>query len=313
MLAPNPVASHPDTEGDIVASALPLPSGVTGELESPILIYPLPSRVTGEMESPILNKGSQWENQNRFSPLFELGNEMGTDQINEEEEGVISSSGEGPGCSPSAAMKPKVGLDLPFLVTEVGCVDITPLALWDPYYVSDLVTLEEDLVGSSMEEELEPSEWCMCTPTNTRRLNVRTLGIFNQALLGKWLRRSREEMIKWFLQKIGHEGLNNLLMAYEDKSGYALCAFSFALGPNAEPITFLGRTPFHLDNLPRHLTRGPNDFGWDPIFQPDGYEQTYAEMPKEEKNNISHRSKALALVKSHFTEVGYTFQIDPSV
>lgn len=38
-------------------------------------------------------------------------------------------------------------------------------------------------------------------------------------------------------------GLNNLLMAYEDKSAYALCAFSFSLGPNTEPITFLGKTP----------------------------------------------------------------------
>lgn len=37
-------------------------------------------------------------------------------------------------------------------------------------------------------------------------------------------------------------GLNNLLMAYEDKSAYALCAFSFALGPDIEPITFLGKT-----------------------------------------------------------------------
>ncbi|KAK7855307.1 inosine triphosphate pyrophosphatase [Quercus suber] len=109
-------------------------------------------------------------------------------------------------------------------------------------------------------------------------------------------------------QSLKLDCLNNLLMAYEDKSGYALCAFSFALGPNAEPITFLGRTPGKI--VP---PRGPNDFGWDPIFQPDGYEQTYAEMPKEEKNNISHRSKALALVKSHFTEVGYTFQINPSV
>ncbi|XP_040988472.1 inosine triphosphate pyrophosphatase isoform X1 [Juglans microcarpa x Juglans regia] len=96
--------------------------------------------------------------------------------------------------------------------------------------------------------------------------------------------------VKWFLQKLGHEGLNNMLMAYEDKSAYALCAFSFALGPNAEPITFLGRTPGKI--VP---ARGPNDFGWDPIFQPDGYEQTYAEMPKEEKNKISHRSKALDL------------------
>lgn len=36
---------------------------------------------------------------------------------------------------------------------------------------------------------------------------------------------------------------------------------------------------------------------------------SYAEMPKEEKNKISHRYKSLALVKSHFSEAGYTFQI----
>ncbi|KAJ6705039.1 INOSINE TRIPHOSPHATE PYROPHOSPHATASE/HAM1 PROTEIN [Salix purpurea] len=112
---------------------------------------------------------------------------------------------------------------------------------------------------------------------------------------------------KWFLQKIGHEGLNNLLMAYEDKSAYALCAFSFALGPDAEPITFLGKT---LGKIV--AARGPNDFGWDPIFQPEGYEQTYAEMPKDEKNKISHRSRALDLVKSHFAEAGYIFETNDS-
>ncbi|CAN6551967.1 inosine triphosphate pyrophosphatase [Malus sylvestris] len=109
--------------------------------------------------------------------------------------------------------------------------------------------------------------------------------------------------IKWFLQKLGHEGLNNLLMAYEDKSAYALCSFSFTTGPSVEPITFLGKTPGRI--VP---ARGPTDFGWDPVFQPDGYEQTYAEMPKEEKNKISHRFRALALVKSHFAEAGYTFE-----
>ncbi|KAF5195223.1 Inosine triphosphate pyrophosphatase [Thalictrum thalictroides] len=113
--------------------------------------------------------------------------------------------------------------------------------------------------------------------------------------------------IKWFLQKVGHEGLNNLLLAYEDKSAYALCVFSLALGPNVEPLTFLGKTPGKI--VP---ARGPNDFGWDPVFQPDGYEQTYAEMPKEEKNKISHRSRALSLVKAHFVEAGYSFQTDPS-
>lgn len=114
--------------------------------------------------------------------------------------------------------------------------------------------------------------------------------------------------IKWFLQKIGHEGLNNMLLAYEDKSAYALCVFSLALGPNEEPLTFLGQT---LGKIV--LPRGPNDFGWDPIFQPEGYDQTYAEMPKEEKNKISHRSRALALVKDHFAETGYIFKTETSI
>lgn len=111
--------------------------------------------------------------------------------------------------------------------------------------------------------------------------------------------------IKWFLQKTGHEGLNNILKAYEDKSAYAMCVFSLALGPTIEPITFTGKTQGKI--VP---PRGPNDFGWDPIFQPEGYEQTYAEMPKEEKNKISHRSRALEKVKSHFAASGYRFQMD---
>uniref|UniRef100_A0A7N0TBE7 Inosine triphosphate pyrophosphatase n=1 Tax=Kalanchoe fedtschenkoi TaxID=63787 RepID=A0A7N0TBE7_KALFE len=113
--------------------------------------------------------------------------------------------------------------------------------------------------------------------------------------------------IKWFLQKTGHEGLNNLLMAYEDKSAYALCIFSLALGPGVEPLTFIGKTEGKI--VP---ARGPNEFGWDPIFQPDGFEQTYAEMSKEVKNKISHRYRALARVKSHFAKTGYVFQTDES-
>ena len=38
---------------------------------------------------------------------------------------------------------------------------------------------------------------------------------------------------------------------------------------------------------------GKKGFGYDPIFQPDGYDVTFAEMGMEEKNKISHRAKAL--------------------
>lgn len=41
----------------------------------------------------------------------------------------------------------------------------------------------------------------------------------------------------------------------------------------------------------RHGTDG---FGYDPVFRPDGYDVTFAEMSLEEKNRISHRGKAVA-------------------
>lgn len=47
---------------------------------------------------------------------------------------------------------------------------------------------------------------------------------------------------KWFLKELGHEGLNNMLAAYEDKSAQAVCTFAFCKGPGKEAILFEGRT-----------------------------------------------------------------------
>lgn len=44
------------------------------------------------------------------------------------------------------------------------------------------------------------------------------------------------------MKAIGHEGLNNLLVAYEDKSAKAVCTFGFSKGPGHEPILFQGIT-----------------------------------------------------------------------
>lgn len=37
---------------------------------------------------------------------------------------------------------------------------------------------------------------------------------------------------------------------------------------------------------------GKTTFGWDPVFLPDGFDQTYAELDKSVKNTISHRYTA---------------------
>jgi inosine triphosphate pyrophosphatase len=63
--------------------------------------------------------------------------------------------------------------------------------------------------------------------------------------------------IKWFLEKTGHEGLNNILAAYPDKSAYAQCVFAFSPRRGAEPLcplTFVGRT--EVINRQVNIVRG---------------------------------------------------------
>lgn len=48
--------------------------------------------------------------------------------------------------------------------------------------------------------------------------------------------------------------------------------------------------------------RGEEGFGYDPIFIPEGYEQTFAEMSAEEKNQISHRAIAVKKLAAFLLE-----------
>ena len=48
---------------------------------------------------------------------------------------------------------------------------------------------------------------------------------------------------------------------------------------------------------------GNNGFGYDPIFIPEGYEQTFGQLTNDIKFRISHRAKSLALTKAFLAEL----------
>ena len=78
------------------------------------------------------------------------------------------------------------------------------------------------------------------------------------------------------------------------------CAFHCVLAiawPDGEMAVYEGTAPGTLTWPPR----GTLGFGYDPVFVPQGMEQTFAEIDPEEKHRISHRADAFAkLVAEQF-------------
>lgn len=102
--------------------------------------------------------------------------------------------------------------------------------------------------------------------------------------------------IKWFVKWIGLSGLVDMLYKFENKGANAICTFGYCEGPNAEVKLFQGVTKGNIVD-----SRGPTDFGWDSVFEPEGFDQTYAEMDKKNKNTISHRFRALDKLRDFLT------------
>ncbi len=77
----------------------------------------------------------------------------------------------------------------------------------------------------------------------------------------------------------------------DERRGAAFVSACAVAGPSGE-IVVRGEWPGRIAREPR----GDGGFGYDPVFVPDGSDRTAAELSPEEKDAVSHRGRALALL-----------------
>lgn len=90
----------------------------------------------------------------------------------------------------------------------------------------------------------------------------------------------------YVMKTLGCDGILSLMKDEEDRRARFECVIGY-LG--AEKKVFKGVS----EGTITQEKRGKGGFGYDPIFQPEESERTYAEMSSAEKNKISHRGRAM--------------------
>ena len=101
-------------------------------------------------------------------------------------------------------------------------------------------------------------------------------------------------LIRSMLKAVGPAGICQMLQG--ERNAYALTAVGYHDGTQAH--IFTGR----IDGSIAEKPRGTMGFGWDIIFQPVGYDITFGEMARKEKNEISMRKIAFSKLAEYLAK-----------
>jgi XTP/dITP diphosphohydrolase len=93
--------------------------------------------------------------------------------------------------------------------------------------------------------------------------------------------------------------LADLVGKTRDRTARFRCALALARQGQLLAV-FQGEVPGFITDLPR----GTKGFGYDPVFIPQGYERTFAELGDELKNQISHRALAIKKLREELPGLG---------
>ncbi len=136
-------------------------------------------------------------------------------------------------------------------------------------------------------QELDPQEVIKAKLMEAKKFKQGEFIIEDTSLYLKSLKGLPGPLIKWFLASMGVKGLADLAIKYKDKTAYAKTIVGY--------LDRKGKYHFFEGSVKGKIVKpkGKTKFGWDPIFMPDGFKKTFAQMDAEEKNKISMRRKAI--------------------
>lgn len=105
-------------------------------------------------------------------------------------------------------------------------------------------------------------------------------------------------LIKWFEESLGLDGIAALASKYPDQSAIARTVIGYR-NEKGESRYFIGETKGKIV-----APRGAGGFGWDDIFMPEGYEETFSQLGPEKKNQLSMRRLAATQLADFLSTTG---------
>jgi len=160
------------------------------------------------------------------------------------------------------------------------------------YELEHIKTTYPEVQADTLEETIVPGlNWLM--ERYQRPIMIDDSGLFIDALKG-----FPGVYSSYVFRTVGCDGVLRLMEGVKNRSARFECCIGF-LVPGKEPHISKGVAKGSISEK----KAGTGGFGYDPVFVPDGYVKTYAQIEVTEKNKISHRGRAIELFLKELPEL----------
>lgn len=193
---------------------------------------------------------------------------------------LFASRNQGKVAEVAALFKP-LGWEV-FSVVEVPALAVLP----DP-----IESGETFAANAELKARYYTPYWSEAILADDSGLEVVALNGFPGVYSNRWFAGSDSDRCTALLEKLEQSNL----MAQEQRTAQFITTLCWLNNSQSQPEFFTGSVK---GTLALHPT-GTAGFGYDPLFVPDGFSETFAELGIETKNTMSHRARALQALLAH--------------